>query len=158
MWILRLRVHSPDDPRHGRPVLRTNSSTQTIFTISVYCHQLCLVSFINIDPFSKLDRTVAGRSSTTRAHKSNSRGNCGILRCRGPRSERRILSQGCLECVSRKTDVYMNEMCVIYSWRWCVIYSGSFIAVYSNIFVTMRRASNLTWGSRGGGGGGEQVT
>ena len=68
----------------------------------VYCHQLCLVSFIYIDPFFKLDRTVAGRSSNTGSLTSNSRGNCGILRCRGTRSEGRILSEGLSERVSIK--------------------------------------------------------
>ena len=42
---------------------------------------------IYIDQFFKLDRTVAGRSSTTGTCLSNSRGNCRILRCRGPRCE-----------------------------------------------------------------------
>ena len=71
-----------------------------------YCDQLCLVSFIYIDPFFKLDRTAAGRSSTTRSRTSNSRGNCGILSCRGPRSEGRIL------CAASNASVKEMYICM----------------------------------------------
>ena len=65
-------------------------------SILSYYHLLSLLSFINIywPLFFILDRTAAGRSSTKGSRTSNSRGNCGILRCRGPRSEGRILSKG----------------------------------------------------------------
>ena len=56
----------------------------------------------SVDHLFKLDRTVAGWSSTTGSRTSNSRGICGILRCRGPRTDGRILSEGLSDRVSAK--------------------------------------------------------
>jgi hypothetical protein len=118
---------------------------------------LCLVSFIYIDPF-KLDRTVAGQSSTKGSRTSNSRGIGGILRRRGPRSERRILSGGCtaigtvkemyicmkLVCVPFERCIYREVVVQARRMRLCNIFvtmlcnSASFIAVCSTIELSAK--------------------
>ena len=100
---------------------------------------MCLVSFIYIDPFFKLDRTVAGQSSTKGSRTSNSRGIGGILRCRGPRSERRILSGGCTASGTVK-EMYICMKLVCVPFERC-IYREVVVQArrmrLCNIFVTM---------------------
>ena len=76
---------SPDGELYQFRVRKPYSQFKFITINCVEFHSYMLT------PFFKLDRTVAGRSSTAETRTGNSRGNCRILRCRGPKCEWRVL-------------------------------------------------------------------